>query len=94
MPSLDELFTLSRDPVTQRAQRAAEHEARNVGEMRRLFGKGPEGATCGQCAHLDLVFCISPKRFYKCELSARRGMYNASDWRLKWSACGEFKERP
>jgi hypothetical protein len=67
---------------------ALEHGSPRHLEMRRLYGWGPEGARCGDCAHLIWQLGYS-KRYFKCELS---GITHgpASDWRKKWRACGAF----
>lgn len=57
-------------------------------KMRSKFGKGPEGATCGQCEHL-FVAGRPGKKFFKCDVyGASRS--EASDFRKKWAACGKF----
>lgn len=56
--------------------------------MRGKFGNGPEGATCGGCAHLVCVRGYR-KNYHKCGLY-RISQSEASDFRKKWLACGRF----
>jgi hypothetical protein len=56
----------------------------------RLFGKGPEGATCKTCHHAWLKD-YHDKRYWKCEL--RPHTFGAgTDIRLKWDACARYEE--
>lgn len=54
----------------------------------RLFGKGPEGATCKSCA---LLFCPggTSKRYNKCKL--RQVTHGpGSDHKVRWPACAKY----
>ena len=57
---------------------------RKIELMHKLFGKLP-GRTCKECDHL-CSFTASHK-WYKCENYGETSS-EATDWRLKWSACG------
>lgn len=57
------------------------------------FGAGPEGRTCKDCVRLRANVTGSRRTYYKC------GFYGvssseATDWRLRWPACGIFEEDP
>lgn len=84
----DEMFALSRDPANQRALKAAAHEAKLVGRMRVLYGKGPDGAVCGQCVHL--IGMQYAKTYWKCRFGPK-SHGPATDWRKRWQACGKFE---
>lgn len=55
-----------------------------------LYGPGPEGATCGGCAHLYIKPGTS-KRYYKCDLR-RLTESESSDHRVRWQACGRYEK--
>jgi hypothetical protein len=60
--------------------------------LRYTKGPGPEGATCGRCAHLSRVH-HNAGSYLKCALYGdTRGP--GSDYRLKWDACALYEERP
>ena len=68
----------------------AAKSAVNPNPMVRLFGLGPEGRRCKECAHL---FGERFARVYwKCELRKNTGGAG-TDHRLNWDACGKFVER-
>lgn len=54
--------------------------------MIRQHGRGPEGAVCKTCAHLVSICPTGNKSYWKCDrYSLSRS--DATDFRLKWSAC-------
>lgn len=55
--------------------------------MRAAHGPGPVGATCGTCEHLYVVAYAN--RYYKCHRYGG-GRSAASDFRLRWPACGLY----
>jgi hypothetical protein len=57
----------------------------------RLWGPGPDGATCKTCAHL--VSYQWSKRYYKCDLR-RMSACAATDHRVAWRACGKYEVTP
>lgn len=61
----------------------------NKNLMVRKFGRGPDGATCGECAHL-----VQGSRpiYWKCK---PRGISNGAgtDHRKGWAACSKFFRR-
>jgi hypothetical protein len=55
-----------------------------------LYGKGPEGTTCGQCVQIAGISMA--KTFYKCRL--RTNTHGAkSDHKLRYPTCGRFEQR-
>ena len=66
---------------------------KRITHMHYLFGT-TEGKTCGQCANLfDNGHGGRSRRYYKCQwLPTTNGP--ATDWRLRWPACGKFEEQP
>ena len=64
-----------------------DYSGRKIEAMYSLFGVFV-GKTCEDCPHL-IRHCYRGKNYYKC------GVYGdssseATDWRLKWTACGGF----
>lgn len=59
-------------------------------KMQHVYGPGPEGEKCGNCAHLH-GFAMANK-WFKCVKYGVSGS-PASDWRKKWPACGAFEPR-
>lgn len=60
---------------------------RRIRDVLRVYGYGPDRATCGQCARILVV--RGSKKYYKCPLvPVTHGA--ATDWRLSWPACGKF----
>lgn len=55
----------------------------------RLFGYGPEGATCKSCGHL-YAHCYR-RTYYKCDLR-KDTAGPGSDHRVGWRACGKWQE--
>lgn len=55
-----------------------------------LWGFGPDGKTCGDCAHL-LVLQQS-RRWYKCGLRHDLTHSHKTDQLRRWQACGRFVE--
>lgn len=60
-----------------------------VVRMRGKFGNGPDGATCGGCAHLVRVG--RNRAYFKCDVYGISSS-EATDFRKKWLACGKFSE--
>ena len=54
-----------------------------------VYGPGPEGKKCKTCGHL--VVREYGTRYYKCDLR-RDSRCSATDHRVRWSACGKYKE--
>jgi hypothetical protein len=86
---VDALFTLT--PADTKQLRAEATRARRraalIGRMLTIYGPGPAGATCGDCAHLRQHEMA--QRWYKCALGPQSGG-KATDWRVRWPACGKF----
>lgn len=57
--------------------------------LRSVFGHGPDGITCKNCAHL--LRYHQGARWMKCNLS-KMTQSVASDWRAGWPACGKYEE--
>jgi hypothetical protein len=56
-----------------------------------LYGRGQDGATCKNCAHLRYPLNYA-KRHWKCDLrTSTHGA--ATDHRVGWPACGRYEER-
>ncbi len=55
------------------------------------YGRGPEGARCGDC-RFQIVTGRGSRRYFKCR---KRGITHgaATDIRLKWNACGLFVKK-
>jgi hypothetical protein len=78
--------------ITSRAASRRRSELTRQAFMRRRFGPGPAGATCGQCVFL--VASRGHRRYwYKCQKYRITGC-EATDWRRKWTACGAFEPSP
>ena len=58
--------------------------------MIKEFNIDPCGRRCGDCDNIIKV-CVGMRNVYKCKVNGISGSA-ASDWRLKWDACGRFKE--
>lgn len=55
-----------------------------------IYGHGPDGATCKSCRHV-WAKTYAGTTYHKCDL--RQNTNGAgSDHRLKWDACGRYKE--
>lgn len=55
------------------------------------IGSGPQGETCRTCIH---AYCFEyAKRYWKCRLVKATGG-PATDIRLKWAACSQWKAKP
>jgi hypothetical protein len=62
-------------------------------QMHKRYGPCPaaeQGARCGDCRHV--VTRSFANNYYKCDL-ARCSAGAATDWRLRWPACGRFERR-
>jgi hypothetical protein len=55
------------------------------------IGSGPEGETCGTCAHSYRIQLA--KTYHKCALVKATGG-PGTDIRLKWAACSQWKAKP
>lgn len=55
-----------------------------------VYGKGPDGAKCGDCTHL-FARGDTAGTYYKCDLRRVTGG-PGTDHRVRWPACGRFKE--
>ncbi len=56
--------------------------------MYSLYGK-TEGEKCGQCNHIICV--VRSRTYFKCSQS-RMSHGAATDWRMRWTACGKFEK--
>ena len=63
--------------------------SRKIEAMHEMFGKGQ--GTCGECGHL-LRYRVSSRMISKCEVYGDTSS-EASDWAMKWGACG-LKDKP
>ena len=61
---------------------------RKIEAMYRLYGPGPEGKTCGECANC-IRYSPTDRRYWKCRLYGISGG-ESTDWRQKWPACGMY----
>ena len=61
---------------------------RKIDLMHREFGFSP-GHRCKECSNLTSHFY--DKRYYKCRVYGE-SMSEATDWVLKWEACGMFNK--
>ena len=59
-------------------------KGRKIEAMYRLYGVH-FGKRCADCPHL--LMHVWNKRYYKCEIYGNSHS-EATDWRLKWQACG------
>lgn len=59
-------------------------EIRKIDLMHKLFGELPD-RKCKDCSHLASY--TANRKYYKCECYGNTSS-EASDWRLKWTACG------
>jgi hypothetical protein len=94
MATMDELYLEqqrrgpAQGPKRKRVSLTPEaREHKLVGYLRRIYGNGPDGATCGNCANLYAV-----GKYFKCKLGPQ-SRSEATDWRKKWLACGKFAGR-
>jgi hypothetical protein len=58
--------------------------------MVRIHGPGPEGATCGTCAHL--IGWQYSKVYWKCSLRGDLTHGAKTDQKKTWQACGLYDE--
>jgi hypothetical protein len=73
-------------PPTRADITRARREARIV-MMRTRYGKGPDGAKCGDCVQF---FAKSYSgTYFKCRLYGNSGG-RATDWNKSYDACGQF----
>lgn len=63
---------------------------RKIDLMHREFGFSP-GNKCKTCSNLTAHFY--DKRYYKCTVYGE-SMSEATDWVLKWDACGMYNKDP
>ena len=57
---------------------------RKIDLMHKLFGELPD-RKCKDCQHLESY--TANRKYYKCGIYGNTSS-EASDWRLKWTACG------
>jgi len=57
----------------------------------RRHGRGPAGAHCKTCRHLQAQSVGSNRRFWKC-VRYSTSHCTASDFRMKWDACRLYEE--
>ncbi|MBQ1779663.1 MAG: hypothetical protein IIZ93_16035 [Acidaminococcaceae bacterium] len=62
-------------------------KGRKIEAMYSMFGVFA-GKTCEDCPHL-VRHCYHGKNYYKCRVYGDSSS-EATDWRLKWTACGGF----
>lgn len=75
--------------AAQRAKFAGKPKGRNP--CIALYGRGPEGAICGECVHLKRVR-YHTRQYPKCGL--RTETHGAgTDHRVKWPTCGRFEAK-
>jgi len=67
-----------------------EKPAKGVNPCLALYGQGPDGKRCKDCAFL--VGIVHSRTFYKC---LQRTISNgpATDHRQRWPACARFEQR-
>lgn len=58
--------------------------------MHLIFGKGNDGEICKTCCHLQ-DYGHHDRSYYKCECYGITAS-EASDWRLKYQACGLYNK--
>ena len=63
---------------------------KRIEDMYALFGKTPN-ETCGTCN--NLIRYSQAATWFKCSL-ARQSASAATDWRMKWDACGKWEPSP
>lgn len=61
---------------------------KRIEDMHTLYGVTPN-KTCGTCNHL--IRYKQGTTWFKCGL-ARQSASTATDWRVKWQACGKWEE--
>lgn len=76
--------------ATKAEARRERHRANLIGRMVTLYGRGPEGATCGHCCYLHRKQFAGV--YLKCSLGPQSNG-PATDWRARWPACGKFQDR-
>lgn len=59
---------------------------KKIKAMHALFG-ARYGHTCGECEHCERY--LANRAYYKCAVYGVTAS-EASDWRIKWTACGMF----
>lgn len=59
----------------------------------RVFGAGPDGATCKGCALLYIKHNNSNRRYYGCRLRTRTAG-PATDHLVGWRACAKYEPEP
>lgn len=63
--------------------------ARKIELMHEVFGKDPEHK-CNECSNF-ICYRWNHKNYYKCKVYADTDS-EASDWRIKYIACGMFNQ--
>lgn len=77
--------------TTRQRDDAARHRAKTLDVMHRRYGVATEGVVCGSCAFL-VRSGGGAGDFPKCK-AFRVSCSEATDWRLRWRACGKYRER-
>ena len=78
------------DPESiERARRKAQKSSRHA-KMLATFGAGPDGAVCGDCK--QFVRWRYANTYFKCTV-AGVSHGTATDWRVRWTACGKFEAK-
>lgn len=65
----------------------SDYTGRKIEAMYSMFGVFV-GKTCKECPHL-IQHCNHGANYYKCRIYGE-SYSEATDWRLKWTACGAF----
>lgn len=94
----DDDFTLTPQTLLDDAPRpdrqrdnARRHMMKTLDVMHRRYGVATAGVTCGDCAFL-VRSGGGDGSFPKCK-AFRISRSEATDWRLRWPACGKFTPR-
>lgn len=76
----------------QRDHLAAAKQAKRIDRMHALHGVA-QGRVCGDCAHCRRTNRDMARQVWKCSAYGD-SRSAATDWRLRWVACGLFEARP
>jgi hypothetical protein len=91
-------FTLTPPPTgdepnareLERVDTARRHYLKTIDVMHRRYGVASDGVTCGACAYLERHDHGS-RSYPKCT-AFRVSRSEATDWRVRWPACGKFRQ--